>query len=77
MNNPANAPNDKPISPLRRTLSLIVALVWTGASGFALFYMLFVTGGKFMFIVGAGVMAFIGLYWIWADFINADPRPEK
>jgi hypothetical protein len=27
--------------------------------------------------IAAGVGTFVGLYWLWADFINADPRPEK
>ena len=32
---------------------------------------------KIMFILGAGMMLFGGLYWLWADYINAEPKPEK
>jgi len=27
-------------------------------------------------IATAGTAAFLGLYWLWIDFINADPKPE-
>jgi len=27
--------------------------------------------------VMSAVLLFVGLYWIWADDINADPRPEQ
>lgn len=28
-------------------------------------------------LMGAAMMAFGGGYWLWADFINAEPRPEE
>ena len=28
-------------------------------------------------IATAGVATFLGLYWLWVDFINPDPRPEQ
>jgi hypothetical protein len=27
--------------------------------------------------VSAGGGVFVGLYWLWADFINANPKPER
>jgi TPR repeat protein len=27
-------------------------------------------------IAGAATAAFLGLYWLWVDFINGDPKPE-
>jgi len=63
--------------PIRRVLSLIFALALTGA-GLYMLSLLFTTEGFFVRIALAGsMMLAIGLYWLWADFINADPRPDQ
>jgi hypothetical protein len=68
----------KAMGPVRRTISLICALALTCASAYAFFYLIFYANHyKFLWHAGAGMLMFVGLYWLYADFINADPRPEK
>jgi hypothetical protein len=63
---------------IRRTILFIVALLLAtvGTASFA-YLLLFAQGWKGWMVLGAGVMASLGLYLLWADFINADPRPES
>ena len=66
------------MGPVRRTINLICALGLTGARAFSFIYLIFYAHGFVAWMpVVAGVLTFVGLYWLWADFINADPRPEK
>ncbi len=66
------------LGPLRRTISFLCALTLTSVSAFCLIYLLFYAARfKVWMPVSAGVFMFVGLYWLWTDFINADPRPEK
>jgi hypothetical protein len=66
------------MGPVRRTINLICALALTGAGAFFFIYLLsYAPHAKLGMIAGAGVATFLGLYWLWADFINADPRPEQ
>jgi len=66
------------MGPVRRTFSLVCALALTGVSAFAFFYLIFYASHyKFWMPAWAAMLTFVGLYWLWADFINADPRPEK
>ncbi len=66
------------MGPIRRTVNLICALGLTGVSAFSFVYLIFYAHGfKVWMPVMAGVMTFVGLYWLWTDFINADPRPEN
>jgi hypothetical protein len=66
------------MGPMRRIISLTCALALSTASGAALFFLLFYADKfRFWMPVSAGVFLFIGLYWLYADFINADPRPEQ
>ena len=64
------------MGPVRRTINLIYALALTGAGAFFFVYLLLYAPHASM-IAGAGMATFLGLYWLWADFINADPRPEQ
>jgi hypothetical protein len=65
------------MGPVRRTINLICALGLTGASAFSLIYFVFYAHRFYIWMpVGSAVLTFVGLYWLWADFINADPRPE-
>jgi predicted SprT family Zn-dependent metalloprotease len=61
----------------RRTISLISALLLTGGGLYVVSRVF--AAGYFMGRTGmaGGAMVGIGLYWIWTDFINADPKPEK
>jgi len=64
--------------PIRRTISFICALTLTSVSAFCLIYLLFYAARfKVWMPVSAGIFTFVGLYWLWTDFINADPTPEK
>jgi hypothetical protein len=65
------------MGPVRRTISFIFALTLAvvGCGGFV--YMLFfapVVRG--LVLVAAASVGSLGLYWLWADFINAEPRPD-
>ena len=72
------AVHTRSMGPVRRTINLICALALTVASAAWLAYPL-LSGERF--VLGwrpgaAAILLFVGLYWLWADFINADPRPE-
>jgi hypothetical protein len=59
--------------PIRRSINLVLALALTVGGAFALVFSLFHgTGFRFWIPV-----VFVGLYWLWADFINADPRSKQ
>ena len=65
------------MGPIRRTINLIAALALTAGSGSALVFLLFYADGFYLWMpTSAGIALFVGVYWLWADFINADPRPE-
>jgi TPR repeat protein len=70
------------MGPVRRTINLICALALTGAGAYFFIDLLLYHppghGAKLYGVVlaTAGTAAFLGLYWLWVDFINADPRPE-
>jgi hypothetical protein len=64
--------------PIRRTVNFVCALTLTSVSAFCLIYLLFYAARfKVWMPVSAGVFTFVGLYWLWTDFINAHPTPEK
>jgi hypothetical protein len=65
------------MGPIRRTFNLICALALTVGSA-SVFVSQFLYAYEIYFIIplSAGVGVVFGLYWLWADFINADPRPE-
>lgn len=66
------------MGPVRRPISLVVALTLAMAGCGGLFYLLFVaTAWQGWMVMGTAMTGFLGLYWLWADFINADPRAEK
>jgi hypothetical protein len=52
-----------------------LALSVAGIGGL-IYLVLFAAGWKGWMIISSGTFGFIGLYWLWADFINADPRSE-
>jgi hypothetical protein len=66
------------MGPVRRSISLVLALVLTatgwGGLAFLLFYAAIWRGWM---LIGATMMGVLGLYWLWADFIDADPRTEN
>jgi hypothetical protein len=70
------------MGPVRRTINLICALALTGTGVFFFFYLLLYAphaNARWVLLVGAAVAGFLGLYWLWVDFINVntDPRPER
>jgi hypothetical protein len=71
-------PGGLPLGSLRRTISFPCALTLTSVSALCLTYLLFYAARFEVWMpVSAGVLTFVGLYWLWTDFINADPRLEK
>ena len=67
------------MGPIRRTINLICALGLILASATWLIYPWLTNGGL---VLGwrPGAAAFllvVGLFWLWEDFIKADPRSEK
>ncbi len=66
-----------PMSGIRRAINLMLALALTGAGGFSLVFLLvYAERFKGWMLMGAITMTVGGLYWLWADFINATPRDE-
>ena len=63
---------------LRRTIHLVIALALTvaGSAEFVYLYF-FAEAPKGWMILAAGIMGFAGIYWLWDEYINAGPRPEK
>jgi hypothetical protein len=63
---------------IRRVFGLICALALTGAGGYLSIGLLTTQGRvKVMFLLGAFMMLGVGLYWLWADYIHAEPKPES
>jgi hypothetical protein len=66
------------MGPIRRTINLICALALSSGSAFCFVYIiLYARQFNLWLPVSAAVFTFVGLSWLWADFISADPRPEK
>lgn len=62
---------------VRRAFGLICALALTGIGGYFSLLLLTAQGRvKLMFLLGAFTMLAIGLHWLWADYVHADPKPE-
>ena len=62
---------------IRRTINFVLALALSAVGVSSLVYLLFFAGGWKWMVMGSGMVAFVGLYWLWADFINADRAPES
>jgi hypothetical protein len=65
------------MGPIRRTINLVCALGFTGAGLYLLSLPILDGHVSRGLLVWGGVAVALGAYWLWADFINADPRPEK
>jgi hypothetical protein len=63
---------------VRRIVGLVFALALTAVGGYLFVFLVFFAHEpvKIMFILGAAMMLFLGLYWLWADYIHADPKAE-
>ena len=55
---------------------LALGLSAAGVGGFV-YLLSFADGWKGWMIIASGTFGFIGLYWLWADFINAGPATGK
>jgi len=66
------------MSPIRRTISLILALalfaLGLGGLGWLLFFALWWKGWM---VLASGTMAILGGLWLWEDFINATPKEQQ
>jgi len=66
------------MGPIRRIINLLIALALSVLGWGALIYMLlFGQHFKGWIIMGCAMVGVAGVYWLWTDFINADPRPES
>ena len=66
------------MGPVRRIINFVAAMTLTAVGCGGLIYLLFFASYSRGFVlIAAATMGVAGLYWLWADFINADPRPEK
>jgi hypothetical protein len=65
------------MGPVRRTINLICALSLTGAGLYVLSLLFSAERFQGRITMAGSMMVALGLYWLWVDFINADPRPEK
>jgi len=63
---------------IRRTINLIIALTLAalGCGGLVYFYFIAATWNGWM-TAAAAIVGFAGLYWLWDEHINADPRLEN
>jgi CHASE2 domain-containing sensor protein len=66
------------MGPIRRTISLILALALfiVGLSGLC-YLLLLAPWWKGWMVMAAGGMATLGGLWLWEDFINATPNEQK
>jgi hypothetical protein len=67
--------NDR-MGPDRRTFNLVFALGLAAGGVVAFLYLFFFADHPRLGMLAA-LFSFVGFFWLWANFINADPRPEK
>lgn len=60
---------------MRRAISLILALGLTAARAYGLIFPLFFAAGwKGWMRIASGMFLFVGIGWLYSDFINATPN---
>jgi hypothetical protein len=66
------------MSPVRRVVNFVCALALTLAGGAGCAFLLFFFNGwrGYPIIAVPPILLFAGLYWLWADFVNATPNDE-
>lgn len=65
------------MGPIRRTISLILALTFAIGGTVTLFLQLFYSDRVWLLMLfGSGVMAAAGFGWLWEDFIKRERQPE-
>lgn len=63
---------------IRRAIYFVVALALTVGNGSTFIYLLlFAKSFTFRMIVGAALLAFVGMYCLCTDFIKATPNQEQ
>jgi hypothetical protein len=66
------------MSAVRRTISLALALaLMTGGFGLLAYLLLLAPGWSGWMIVGSGFSGILGAYWLYEDFMNANPNGRK
>jgi hypothetical protein len=66
------------MGPVRRIINFVVAMTLAVVGCGGLIYLLFFADRfRGVVLMGAATIGVAGLYWLWVDFINADPRPEQ
>jgi hypothetical protein len=64
------------MSPVRRTVSLLLASALTIAGGALSVMMLTADRWRGHLVLGAGLMLGVGLFWLWSDLFNAESKQE-
>jgi hypothetical protein len=63
------------VGPIRRIISLILALALTVAGyGFVVYVLLFAAGWSKPVVVAAAFAGTLGAFWLYEDFIDATPN---
>jgi hypothetical protein len=66
------------MGPVRRIINFLAAMTLAAVGcGGLIYFLFFATYSRGVVLMGAATMGVAGLYWLWVDFINADPRPEN
>jgi hypothetical protein len=66
------------MGPVRRIINFVAAMALTTVGCGGLIYLLFFADYfRGVVLMGAATMGVAGLYWLYVDFISADPRPEN
>jgi hypothetical protein len=56
---------------MRRTISFLFAIAILAASSYAIYELVFVAERfKKLWLIGAGTMCGVSLYWLWEDFVQ-------
>jgi hypothetical protein len=66
------------MGPIRRTINFALAIALSAVGISSSVFLLFFAGGwKGWMVMASGSVAFVGLYWLWADFINVGSDSEN
>ena len=65
------------MSPIRRTISLILALALFACGLAVSVGSCFALWWKGWMVLASGTMAILGGLWLWEDFINATPKEQQ
>jgi hypothetical protein len=66
------------MGPFRRIINFVAAMTLaTVGCGGLIYLLIFADRFRGVVLMAAATIGVAGLYWLWVDFINPDPRPEN